>query len=135
MNLYFFFKNESTESWYDCTIEAWEENDNTYIDGKRVSSFSMLERMHIHACKRSPRFHSIRLDHDYATDSCLGHHAKDRNEFLKEKTENNYQRMDETTHRTFQRFKKVMLKIYNSYPAVNYTSRLLKDAPACRILT
>ena len=36
MNLYFFYKNESNKSWYDFTLEAWGENDNTYMNGERV---------------------------------------------------------------------------------------------------
>lgn len=140
MNLYFFYKNESSTGWYNCTIEAWEENDNAYQDGKPVSSFKQLERLHIHiskhptATEERKEFHSAGFDHDYGTDSCLGHGAKTVKDFIQDKTESRYSCMEQTDHRTFQRFKKVMLRIYLNYPGVNYTKQLLKEAPLCRIL-
>lgn len=140
MNIYFFFKNENNSSWYDFTLEAWEENDNSYIEGKRVSSFSLMEKVRIHISKNPPgkserrTFYCARFNHEFGTDLCIGHHAKSIEEFRMKRTENEYSPMTETNHRNFQRFKKVMLAIYRNYPLVNYTEHLFKDAPACRIL-
>lgn len=142
MNLYFFFKNESSSNWYDCTIEAWQENNNTYMDGKPVSSFNQLERLKLHICKHPTdteerkKYHAARFDHDYGEDSSLGHNAKNLKDFIRDQTvsESSYRRMTQIDHRTFQRFKKAMIKIYREYPAVNYTSLLLKEAPLTRIL-
>ena len=140
MNIYFFFKNENNSSWYDFTLEAWEENDNTYIEGKRVSSFSLMEKIRMHISKNPNekkerrKFHCARFDHEFGIDLCTGHGAKSIEEFRKDKTEWEYSLMTETNHRNFQRFKKVMLAIYRNYPSVNYTEHLFKDAPTCRIL-
>jgi len=140
MNIYFFYKNENNSSWYDFTLEAWEENDNTYVEGKRASSFSLMEKVSIHmaknhTCKTERRtFHCARFDHEFGMNLCMGHSAKSINEFRMAKTENGYYPMTETSHKNFQRFKKMMLTIYHNYPSVNYTAHLFKDAPACRIL-
>jgi hypothetical protein len=140
MNIYFFYKNENNSSWYDFTLEAWEENDNTYMEGKRVSSFSLMEKVRIHIAKNlydtteRRKFHCARFDHEFGTDLCTGDRSKSVEEFRKDKTENQYSPMLETNHRNFQRFKKVMFEIYHNYPSVNYTEHLFKEAPACRIL-
>lgn len=133
MELYFFIRNESDNNWYNCTIEAWEENDNSFIDGKKVSSFRQLESMRIHISKlNKTTYHSCRFDHDFGTDSSTGHHEKSRKGFLAEMTEARYPFV-RINHKSFQAFKKKMLKIYTSYTEVNYTERLVKEAPACRI--
>lgn len=140
MNLYFFFRNDSSQSWYDLTLEAWEENDNTYIDGKKASSFSLLERIKMHISKHPEanterkKFFCARFDHEWGTSLCTGHSAKTVREFRKEKTEQGYQVMTETTHTNFQRFRKIAFKINNRYPVVNFTEQLMKDSPVCRIL-
>jgi len=142
MNIYFFFKNNCTDSWYDFTLEAWEEEDNTYRDGKRVSSFKLLEKIHMHISKHPhgneerKKFHCARFDHDFGTNLCEGDSAETVKQFRKDKTEGCYSSSSftETNHRTFKRFKKVMLAIYQNYPSVNYTERLVKEAPVCRIL-
>ncbi len=139
MNIYFFFNNESCYNWYNCTIEAWEENDNTWHNGKRVSRFLQLERLKIHICKHPTStdtkhgYHCCGLDHDSAADSCIGHYAKTKREFLKE-MESGHSKMRRTDHKTFQRLKKAMLQIYIKYPPVNYTEHLLRHAPASRIM-
>jgi hypothetical protein len=100
----------------------------------------MLESLSIHISKHPEgneerkKFHSARIDHDFGCNSCMGHHAKSKKEFIKAKTESDYQAMNETNHKTFQRLKKKMLEIYAKYPAVNYAARVVKDAPTCRIL-
>jgi hypothetical protein len=140
MNIYFFFKNKSYHAFYDCTIEAWQENDNTFIEGKKVSSFTRLERLHIFISKHPQdkeerkKYHCAGIDHDFGTDCCMGHRAKNLKEFRKDLIETSHSGMTETNHRNFQRLKKAMLRIYNSYPSINYTEQLMKDSVACRIL-
>ncbi len=131
MDLFFFVKNESNSSWYNCTIEAWEENNNSYIDGDRVSAFTQLERVKIHICKEPDKYHSARFDHDFSNNSCMGHYAKSLIEFLNSHKENGYR---EINHKTFQRLRSAMFSIYKTYPGINYTERLFKEAPLTRIL-
>ena len=137
MNLYFFFKNKRYHGFYACTIEAWQENDNTFMEGKKVSSFIMLERLHIFVSKHPEerkKYHIARINHDFGTDSCMGHRAKNLKELREDLTGTSYYGMTETNHRNFQRLKKSMLRIYNNYPPINYTKQLMKDSVACRIL-
>jgi len=134
MNLYFFYKNESSNSWYDCTIEAWEENDNCSRNGKAVSSFTLIEKLHIHTCKHPDTYNCARLDHDLGTDLSTGHNAETPRQFLRDQTEIDYTRRTEINYHQFQRLKKTLLKLFSNYPQVNYTERLLADARPCRIL-
>lgn len=140
MNIYFFYKNESRDHWYDCTIEAWSENDNTYYEGKRASSFSLLESLHIHICKdyfrtlkdREP-FLCARITHEYGTNLSLGHNARTPQEFIHDKR-NRIECFETCDHKTFQRFKKKMLEIYAATTPVNYTEILMQDSTTCRML-
>lgn len=131
MELYFFYKREYRGSFYNCSIEAWEENNNTYQDGKRVSAFTQLERVKIHLCKDPGHYHSARFDHDFSGNSCYGHFAKALIDFRSALDENGF---IEINHSQYQRFKKIMFRLYQGYPLVNFTERLLTDPPFTRIL-
>jgi hypothetical protein len=142
MNHYFFYKNQSCSSWYNCEIEVWQEHDNTFKEGNRISSFLLLERVKIHVSKHPVktdghhRYHSARLDHDMSLDSCHGHHASSVKEFLHYQTDWEFKlnRFKQTDHRNFQRLKQVMLKLYMKYPHINYAEEVFRDAPYSKIL-
>lgn len=140
MNIYFFFKNENNSGWYDFTLEAWSENNNTYRKGIKGSSFTLLEKLHIHLSKdplnkiEGKKYHCARLDHEFGSDLCTGYEAHSPEEFLKGKTKNEYSPMTEINHNNFKRFKKVIFEIYRQYPALNYSEQLLKVEKPCSVL-
>src|SRR5687768_11649243 len=136
MELFYFYSNKSNSSWYDARIEAWREETETYDrDGKKICSYHHLETISCHINKTPQRFHSCRFDHDYGKDSCQGHHAKTRNEFIKAKTERGILGdLEQIDYRTFLRLRKVLLNIHRRYPAINYTEILMKDSPVSRII-
>jgi hypothetical protein len=113
MNLYFFYKRRNRGTWFDISIEAWEENDNCYMGGDPVSSFTQLERLRIYLCKDPGHYHSARFDHDFSMDSCMGHYAKNLFDFRNSHFEDGYL---ETDHKSFQRFKKVMIRLVPGLP-------------------
>ena len=123
---YFFYHREYHGEFYDIVIEAWYGEQTFYVcDNMQGESFSLLEKLTLHACKRHSenernRYHCIRFENERGLNLASGISAKTEKEFLQKKANCQFHPMQQITKRDFLRFKKFMMNYYNNYSEVDY---------------
>ena len=124
---YYFYRRNYHSSFYDIEIEAWYGEPTFYV-GEEIhgESFTLLERLDLHACKKhsqpdgSKKFHCLSFRHEKGLDLCEGSCAKSEKEFLKSKIDCKSFPMEQISQSDFSRFRKVILNIWENYPDIDY---------------
>ncbi|HLG35551.1 MAG TPA: hypothetical protein VI757_11785 [Bacteroidia bacterium] len=137
MEVFFFYRNNSCNRWFNAALEAWGEDDKvTDKSGEKICHYDHLETIHIHIGKHPKRFHCCTIRHEFGRDDCMGDSSRSRDAFLKRKLDRNNSLQDFTliNHRTFNRFRKVMLNLHRRYPPINYAEVAVTEVMPSRII-
>ncbi len=124
MKIIFLYQNKSGINWYDCKMEAWiEQEAHSTLHNKIVKSYNRIDDVSIHISKDPKRFESQRIDIDSGKDGCMGHHAKDRKEFLKDKCDgrNSWSNYEVVNERYYTRMRSVLIRLMFRYSDMDFT--------------
>ncbi len=131
---YFFYRRDYHDSFYDVVIESWIGEPTFYVgEGIHRESFTLLEKLKIHACKnhshsnKRKKFHCLTFEHRKGLDLCEGISAKSEREFLKIQVNSVYYPMEQISKSDFLRFRKAILSIYKNYPDIDYEQIIEMD--------
>lgn len=117
MKVHYFFIHERMAHFYKLEITAvLQETETSRANVKRLS-FTYLERLSIFISK-DDNYHNNDITHEFAENSCDGHWAHSRTEFLKAMYEKKFKPINQTN---YCRFRKVALAIYNKQRLVDFS--------------
>ncbi|SFU48798.1 hypothetical protein SAMN05216480_10518 [Pustulibacterium marinum] len=135
MNIFYFIQDESDDRFHNIKMESWIEVEVVYNSTGSGKSYKRLEEINFHAATDLKSFECASLKISFGKDDCMGHHAKNRKDFLKAKLDESFRNYTQVDRERYEALRSKFFRIHDEQRCINFDTIPKKQEYNIRVLS